>query len=227
MQVLVVAAHHDDEVMGCGGTIARHAAAGDQVHLLIMADGVTSRDDPGLATSGLEYRNDACRAAANILGISTVQQLGYPDNAMDTLPLLEVVKQVESVVRRILPHTIYTHHLGDLNIDHRLTHEAVITACRPQPDECVRRILTFEVLSSTEWQSPSHRSPFVPNHFVEITAHSHTKLKALNCYQAEMRDYPHSRSFQSVEALSRFRGASVGVEMAEAFMVIRDLQFDT
>lgn len=226
MCVLVVAAHPDDEVLGCGGTIARHAASGDPVHLLFMADGIGSRDTLITDNEGVARREKACQVAADALGVTSVTHVGFADNAMDNLPLLEVIKQVELVVDRIKPTTVYTHHASDLNVDHRLTHEAVMTACRPQPGESVRQIYTFEVLSSTEWQSPSQQNAFVPNRFVDTSAYQSEKRRALEAYEEEMRSFPHARSYEAVEALSRYRGASVGMPMAEAFVVMRDLWVD-
>lgn len=228
MRILVVAAHPDDEVLGCGGSIARHVAKGDDVHLLLMADGIGSRSVSSVDSLDLARREQACQRAAVCLGITSVTHAGFPDNAMDGLPLLEVIKRVEAVVEKLEPAIVYTHHSADLNIDHRLTHEAVMTACRPLPGTPVHQILTFEVLSSTEWQSPSLQAvAFTPNRFVDITAYQKIKRAALESYHEEMREYPHARSFEAVDALARYRGASVGVERAEAFMVMRDLWVDS
>lgn len=146
--ILIVAAHTDDEALGCGGTIARHVADGDMAHAVFMADGVSSR--PGAARDNLERRMAAAKQAHEILGLRRVEYLGLPDNRMDSLPLLDVVQALEAVVQAIAPQVIYTHHHGDLNIDHRSTHQAVMTACRPLSGSTIREIYSFEVLSSTE-----------------------------------------------------------------------------
>ena len=135
--------------------------------------------------------------------------------------MLRVVQAIEKKVFDIRPNIIYTHHFGDLNIDHQLTHAAVMTACRPQPNFSVKEIYSFEVLSSTEWQSLGIEKAFIPNYYVDITNTIKLKFLALNSYHEELRDYPHSRSLEAVEALAKYRGASVGVPAAEAFKVER------
>jgi len=217
--ILVVAAHADDEALGCGGTIARHVSEGDSVHLVLMADGVNSRSSV-TNMDAEQRRNHALHTAQKILGISSIECFGFPDNKMDSLPLLDIVKPLESVISKIQPSVIYTHHHGDLNVDHQLTHKAVMTACRPVPGISVREILTFEVVSSTEWSTPSV-APFVPNAFVDITNYLSAKIDALAAYEMEMRSAPHSRCIAHVEALSRHRGNCVGVEAAEGFDVVR------
>jgi LmbE family N-acetylglucosaminyl deacetylase len=221
MEVLVIAAHADDEVLGCGGTIARHAALGDKVHVVFMADGVGARGiDEGTA---LIRRNKARDNALDILGVSNCYSLDLPDNRMDGVSLLDIVQALESIIQRVQPATIYTHHYGDLNVDHRITHQAVITACRPQPGSSVKEILTFEVMSSTEWNSPGG-DPFLPNLFVDISDFLAIKLQALEAYELEMRPSPHSRSIEHLEYLARHRGNSMGMNAAEAFMVMRSLR---
>ena len=216
--VVVVAAHSDDEALGCGGTIARHVAEGDTVHAVFMADGVSSRS--GSAGEELRDRLAAARRAHEILGIQRVEYLGLPDNRMDSTPMLDIVKGLERVLQSMAPEIIYTHHHGDLNVDHRITHQAVMTACRPTPGATVRAIYGFEVLSSTEWATPQ-QDPFLPNAYVDISAFLETKLQAVRAYYTEMREHPHSRSIEHVECLARHRGYSVGVPAAEAFMVTR------
>lgn len=218
--VLVVAAHSDDEAIGCGGTIARHVAEGDEVHLLFMTDGVGSRE---ALDEDAKARLSATHHAAQILGVSTFTNLNFPDNRMDSVPLLDIVKEIEAKISKITPEVVYTHHLGDLNVDHQVTHKAVITACRPQPGFCVKEIYAFEVLSSTEWQSPS-LLPFVPNVFIDIADYLPIKMQALEAYAEEMREAPHTRSFQHLEVLAKHRGYSFGVHAAEALMLVRKLK---
>ena len=218
--VLVVAAHPDDEVLGCGGTIAKHVAAGDEVHVVFMADGVGARGGD-LNQEAIE-REGAMRAAGIVLGTTSTRCLRLPDNQMDSVPLLDIVKALEGVFRKVNPVVVYTHHHGDLNVDHSLTHQAVLTACRPQPGIAVERILSFEVLSSTEWQNPL-LAPFTPQIYSDISAFYGTKLAALNEYSQEIRAAPHSRSTENVAALSSYRGHCVGVDKAEAFMLVREV----
>lgn len=216
--VLVVAAHADDEALGCGGTIARHVEAGDRVDVVFVADGVSSR--PGSGDDDLARRLQATERAQQILGITKSRFLGLPDNRLDSVPLLDIVQSLEAVIAELKPSIVYTHHVGDLNVDHRVTHQAVMTACRPLPSATVREILAFEVLSSTDWGS-SGGDPFIPNYFVDVSSMMSLKLRALEAYSMEMREPPHSRSIVHVAGLAQHRGHCVGVDAAEAFMVIR------
>jgi LmbE family N-acetylglucosaminyl deacetylase len=224
--VLVVAAHPDDEVLGCGGTIARHADAGDAVQVLIVAEGATSRQeqrDRGQAAEELSDLAAAAKAAGAILGAAGVELLDFPDNRLDSLDRLDLIKQIEARITRHQPQVVYVHHAGDVNIDHRRLHEAVVTACRPMPGQPVRRLLSFEVASSTEWQPPGSGPAFQPNWFVDISAQWPRKRQALEAYASEMRPWPHARSIDALEHLARWRGAQVGVEAAEAFCLLRQL----
>jgi len=224
--ILVVAAHPDDEVLGCGGTMARHAEAGDDVHLLILGEGVTARDirrDVAGRQRDLQRLNRAVETAADLLGVVKVHRASFPDNRFDSVDLLDVIKAVEQVFELVKPQRVYTHHAGDLNVDHRITHQAVVTAARPVPGGDVASVLAFEVPSSTDWQGAGSHVPFVPQVYVEITHTLKRKLKALAVYRSEMRPFPHARSLRALEALARVRGATVGVQAAEAFVLVRDV----
>lgn len=220
-KILVVAAHADDEVLGCGGAIARHVAEGDHVHVVFMADGVGSRGEN--EPNQLIIRNCARDKAMKILGVKKFQSLNFPDNRMDSLPLLDIVQTLEPILEKVQPTRVYTHHQGDLNVDHRITNQAVMTACRPLPGSSVREIMTFEVMSSTEWSAPGIAS-FVPNAFIDISHYLPMKLEALAAYDMEMRSVPHSRSVAHIEVLARHRGNCVAVEAAEGFEVVRVLE---
>lgn len=224
--VLVVAAHPDDEALGCGGTVAKWTAAGVAVHVAFIADGVSSRDASSTQAGRqeLETRREAARQACKILSTSEPFFGDIPDNRADTVALLDIVRIVESLVERHRPDTVLTHHFGDLNVDHRCVHQAVMTACRPQQGHPVRTVLCFEVPSSTEWQAPGQRLDFSPNWFEDISATLEVKLQALQAYSGEIRAWPHPRSLRAVEALARWRGATAGCDAAEAFMLGRQLQ---
>jgi len=219
--VLVIAAHTDDEALGCGGTIARHVAEGDKVYAVFIADGVTSRLKAD--QNDLISRNSAAEQARKVLGIHESYYLGLPDNRLDSIPLIVVIQSIEPIISRLQPNIIYTHHSGDLNIDHQITHQAVMTACRPMPGSGLLEIYAFEVVSSTEWATPGH-NPFIPNVFIDISSYIETKQSALACYQTEMRIEPHTRSLKNIEYLARHRGHCVGMYAAEAFMMIRMLK---
>ncbi len=216
--VLVVVAHADDEALGCGGTIARHVAEGDTVYVVFMADGVSSRVDAD--GTALVARNQAAETARVILGVKENFYLGLPDNRMDSIPLIDVVQKLEPIVDMLQPNIVYTHHHGDLNVDHRITHKAVMTACRPLPGSSVRAIYAFEVMSSTEWATTT-AEPFLPNYFVDISGYLAKRNDVFNAYHMEMRKAPHSRSIEHLTNLASHRGQSVGILAAEAYMSLR------
>jgi len=219
-KVLIVAAHSDDEALGCGGTIARHVAHGDTVEAVFLADGVTSRD--GSVAADVSRRFIAAESAQKILGIANSYHLGLPDNRLDSLPLIDIVQPLEKIISDAKPDIVYTHHHGDLNIDHRIACQAVLTACRPLPDYRIRAIYSYEVVSSTDW-GVGRDSGFMPNVYVDISIHLQKKIEALHAYDAEMRNFPHARSYEHVKTLARHRGNSVGLPAAEAFVLIREV----
>ena len=214
-KILVIVAHPDDEVLGCGATIAQHTENGDKVQVVFTADGFSSRE----VEDG--ERNLPATEVADILGCENPIFLDFPDNKLDAVPLLSIVKEIEKNINDFQPSIVYTHYFGDLNIDHQITHKSVITACRPQPDFCVKEIYSFETLSATHWQSSSMTNTFNPNYFVDVSGFMKQKIKALQCYDNEMRDYPHARSYKAVESLAKFRRGVIGAQDAEAFVVER------
>ncbi|BAN36702.1 N-acetylglucosaminyl-phosphatidylinositol de-N-acetylase family protein [Sulfuricella denitrificans skB26] len=222
--ILVLAAHPDDEVLGCGGTLAKLADEGATIHVAFLADGVFSREgDAGVQQAELTARRAAAQKACDILGVKSVFFGEFPDNRMDTIALLDIIKPIEALIARYHPDTVFTHHAGDVNVDHRRTHEAIVTACRPQCGHPVKTVLCFEVPSSTEWQLPGSAPVFSPNWFVDISNTLDRKLAALNAYAAELHAWPHPRSLQGVLHLAHWRGATVGVDAAEAFILGRQL----
>lgn len=216
--ILVLAAHPDDEILGCGGTIARHIAEGDKVYVHFMTDGVGARGENPQAS---QQRHTAAQAAADLLGISQLIFSNFPDNRMDSVPLLDIVKEIESSIQKISANIIYTHFSGDLNIDHQITHRAVMTACRPVSHCPVKAIYSFEVLSSTEWSHSMGEQAFIPNYIVAIDNYIQKKEAALQCYHQELREAPHSRSSEAIINLAKHRGQTHGFGFAEAFMVQR------
>jgi len=224
--VLVIAAHPDDEVLGCGGTMAKHAMSGDVVYSVILAEGMTSRDpsrDRVKHADALTRLGEAARKANEILGVAALELIDFPDNRMDSVDRLDITKKVEACIEKYKPDIVYTHHVGDVNIDHRCIHDAVVTACRPLPGKHVTTVLFFEVASSTEWQPPGSAPSFAPNWFVDVSETLETKLKALEAYEIEMREWPHPRSLRAVSHLAHWRGATIGVEAAEAFVLGRHI----
>ncbi len=218
--VLVCAAHPDDEILGCGATMARHARAGDAVHAIILGRGVSSRGDDRAASEALEA---AARRANAIVGVASLRLFDFPDNRMDTIDRLMIAKCVEEEMARVRPSIVYTHHRSDLNVDHGRVADAAAVAARPLPGASVASLLFFEVASSTEWRPAGVAVPFEPNWFVDVSATLEVKLAALREYAAEMRAFPHPRSLVAVEHLARWRGATIGVAAAEAFVTGRHI----
>ena len=218
VQVLVVAAHPDDEALGCGGALLHHLQRGHRIHLLFLTDGVSARG----SDTNASQRRKASKRVSKLLRASSHTQLDFPDNMLDTVPLLELARSIEGVAIKCRPDVIYTHHLGDLNIDHRRCGEAVLTAFRPLPNANFSAIYGFEVQSSTEW-SPRHC--FRPTHFVNITNYLEEKKKLLSEYAEELREFPHPRSLEAVHALATWRGSAAGFDAAEAFETLNSRWF--
>jgi len=220
MKVLVVAAHPDDEILGVGGTVATHVDRGDDVTLAVMCEGVSIRYDP-------ERHDEVVRqahGAASILGVTDLVLKNLPDQRLDTIPLGQVIGEVEALVRDRRPEIVYTHFGGDINRDHQVIAEAVLVATRPYAAPSVREILMFETPSSTEWGSSQLLPAFDPSVFVDISAVIDRKVEAFLCYSAEVVDYPHPRSDRALRARAQFWGNRVNREMAEAFTVVRSLR---
>ena len=219
-RILVVVAHPDDEVLGCGGTIARHIEDGCEVALLVLTDGVGARGDDIVASN---VRKLELQKSAQVLGISTYFQLNMPDNKLDSIPTLEVIEAIAPILTSIDPDIIYTHFLYDLNQDHSAVARAIQILTRPIFPIRVESILMMEVISSTEW-SFSEKYPFSPNHFVVLDKHQiDLKLRALSCYASELRLPPHPRRIEHALVVAQYRGAQSGCEFAEAFMLLRSV----
>lgn len=224
--VLVVAAHPDDEVLGVGGTAARYAAAGDWVYALILGEGQTSRgahrEDIDRAVVAELHQNTL--ESAKAVGYQDVFFADFPDNRFDQVDLLDIVKAVERQIQQLQPQIVYTHYSGDLNIDHQYTARAVLTATRPIGAYCVEEIYAFETLSSSEWNFDYSAQPaFCPNVFVDISAYYAQKEQAMKCYISELCQFPHPRSLEGMDVLSKTRGMAAGMERAEAFMLLRKM----
>lgn len=226
MNVLILAAHPDDEVLGCGGTIARLADAGHAVHIAVLGEGITSRYATREAARQTELTAlQACsRAAAGVLGATDLFLHDLPDNRFDTVPLLEVVKHIESLIERLQPEVVYTQHGGDLNIDHAVTFRATLTATRTLAGCPVRRLYAYAVPSSTEVAFGQFAPVFQPNVFVDIGATLDRKIEAMACYESERRVYPHPRSPEALRAIAQTWGSTSGLAAAEAFQLIREIQ---
>ena len=217
--ILVIASHPDDEAIGCGASIARHIDEGDKVCIITLTNGVNSRDD--VQTKDAQERNEAAVNSINSLGAKWLGSGDFPDNKMDSIPLIDVVKFSESVKESFYPDIIYVHSPTDLNIDHRIAASATLTAYRPQPNEKYSEIRFFEISSSTDYTVKQLEDSFEPNLYINIDNYWENKLKALKFYDMEMHPDPHSRSYKKIKSLAEFRGAQSGMKLAEAFQVVR------
>ncbi len=221
--VLVVVAHSDDETIGMGGTIKRHVNKGDKVIIMSMTNGVGSRENSN--PNEINKRLIASEKASKILGFSWIERYNYPDNEMDTCSTLDIVKNIEKAKIKYRPSIVYFHSEADLNVDHRILSSAVLTAFRPQPGEHCRELRVFEVPSATDYGDESITGKFAPNLYIDISVTWPYKLSALKAYSKEIRDYPHSRSLEAIKNLAKIRGNQNGLNMAEAFQIIRKIEF--
>ena len=235
MRVLVIAAHPDDEVLGVGGTMLKHAKNGDFVKVIILATGITSRMKSGYESSSkyelnssesknmkkeIELLRTNAKKACKTLNVTKTEFYDLPDNEMDSIPLLQIVKIIENEIQKEKPDRIYTHHYGDLNIDHRLCYNACLTACRPISKQ-TPELICFEIASSTEWNYPYS---FNPNYFVKIEKQLDKKIKAMEMYEHEIRSFPHPRSAKNLQNVAARWGSVSGTNYAEAFEIIRKIE---
>ncbi|MDO8264858.1 MAG: PIG-L deacetylase family protein [Candidatus Parcubacteria bacterium] len=225
-KILIIAAHPDDEVLGCGGTIAKYAKAGDKVYCLILNKGKEARSGKKKFSIRKEQSilQEEAERSAKILGIAEMFFENFPDQKYDAVPLLNIIKAIEKIKEEIKPNIIFTHYAEDLNLDHRITFQAVLTACRPLKQETVKRIYSFEIPSSSEWGIPKRKNYFVPNVFEDILDTFPVKVKALESYKSELREYPHPRSAKGIEIVARRWGLVAGKKFVEAFELVREIK---
>lgn len=218
-QILVIAPHPDDEVLGCGGAIARHTDCGDDVHIAVV-----TRADPELYPDDDEdaFRQEV-QAAHRMLGVASTTYLDFPAPRLDTIPGHRLADAISQLIRQIQPHTVYLPHHGDIHADHQQVHQATLVAARPINGCSVRQLLCYETLSETEWSPPRADTVFTPTVFIDIEHYLTTKLKAMACYSTELKEFPHPRSLDALAALAKLRGASAGLIAAEAFAVVRQI----
>ncbi len=220
-RVLVIVAHTDDESFGCGGFIKK-LSSNNNVKAISFTNGIGSRSNQKI--SDFKFRKDASIKASKILGFKWLKQYNYPDNELDKISLLEIIRVIEENKKKFKPHVILTHNFSDLNIDHRKIAEAVLTAFRPEPKERLELFLTFEVPSATDYRVLRNKKNFIPNYFVNIEKFIEKKIKAIKCYKKEVKKYPHSRSIIGVKNLNKLRGNQSGLKYSEAFEIIRKIE---
>ncbi len=219
MNILVIATHPDDEVLGCGGVIARHVAANDNVYVLVVTRGIPEI----FPANQIEETRRELQLAHSILGVKHVEFLDFPAPKLDTVPEYVLANAIRDSIMKIQPKTIYLPHHGDLHGDHRAVNHAALVAARPINGLSVWRLLCYETLSETEWALPFGMDAFIPTVFVDISAFLEQKLRAMSCYRSQLKEPPHPRSLQTIESLARLRGSTVGLPAAEAFMLVREI----
>jgi LmbE family N-acetylglucosaminyl deacetylase len=220
MNILVVAAHPDDEVLGCGGVIARHVSRGDRVDVVVVTRGAPDLYDE----NQVKTLRKELEAAHALLGISAVHFLDFPAPRLDLIPSHELADAIGAHITSIRPDIVYIPHRGDLHSDHRCVFSASLVAARPIGSRVVRRLLSYETLSETEWAAPIAEDAFLPSVFVDIRGQLEKKKQAMAAYRSQLREFPHPRSLQGVESLARLRGSTAGVPAAEAFQLIREIE---
>ena len=224
MEVLVIAAHPDDEVLGLGGTISKLAAEGNVIHHLIITDGSSQQylGNPKLKDIIEEKKRETCECAS-ILGIKTIDYASFPDMKLDTVPHVQINECIERTISKYSIEMVFTHFYGDVNKDHRCVFESSIVATRPFVGQTVKTVLLYKTPSSTEWNYQSTESSFSPNVYVNITDFEKNKLRAISCYKRELRQYPHPRSLKAIEQMDCCCGTTICAEFAESFILVRGI----
>lgn len=222
MKILVIAPHPDDEVLGCGGTIKKYSEDGNDVFLCVATKAYT----PEWSEDFIKERKNEINSAVKVLGINKVFSLDFPTVKLDTVPQKELNDKISEVVKKIDPEIIFIPFSGDINKDHKLVSESALVALRPKPESSAKKIFYYEVLSETEWAKPAQKieDVFVPNYYEDISNYLDAKLKAMQCYKSELKEYPHPRSLEGIKILAQKRGMEVGKKYAEAFMLIREIK---
>lgn len=217
-KIAAIFAHPDDEILGCGATLSKYSERGSEINVLLLTNGYKSRESNKFSK---EEFNKQIESSLTKIGCSSFKKCDFPDNKMDSIPMLEIVKEIENFLLKKKPDTIFTHFSGDLNIDHRIVFNAVITAARPISFK--GKIYSTEVNSSTEWNYSNN--VFKPNVYESVDNHIDKKIEAMKIHKNELEDWPHPRSIEGIKHLSKLRGQEVGLNCAEAFMLIRQIKF--
>jgi LmbE family N-acetylglucosaminyl deacetylase len=218
MKVLVIATHPDDEILGCGGTLARHVASGDDVQAVVVTRGAEDIYAPETVARG---RAELARAHT-VVGINKCHYLDFPAPKLDNVPNYKIAESIKKVFTDFNPAVVYLPHRGDIHIDHRAVYQATLVAARPHRDTSIKKLLCYETLSETDWAPPSADDAFVPTVYVDITPYVDIKMQAMECYKSQLKEPPHSRTIDALRALAKLRGSTVGFEWAETFMLVRE-----
>lgn len=222
MKILVIAPHPDDEVLGCGGTIKKYTSMGDHVYLCIATRAYT----PDWTEEFIINRKKEIELSVKALGINKLFLLDFPTVKLDTISQKEINDSISKVVQETKPEIVFIPFAGDINKDHKLIFEASLVALRPKLESSVKKVYCYEVLSETEWAKPAQKieDVFMPNYYEDISDYLEDKIKAMECYKSEVKDYPHPRSLGGIKVLAQKRGIESGLKLAEAFMIIREIK---
>lgn len=220
MKVLVIAPHPDDEVLGCGGTIAKHVASGNEVYVCIVTKGM----EPLFSKDQVDAVREECRKANEMLGVKEVVFLDFPAAMLEEVPRYKLNDAISNAIQTIKPEEVYIPHRGDMQLDHKMIVDASMVALRPKYKHVVKRIYAYETLSETGWDIPNETNAFIPNAYNDITDSLESKIEAMKCYESQLADYPNARSIGAVKALAMYRGSTVSVKAAESFSLVRELK---
>lgn len=221
----MLAPHADDEVLGCGGVIARHVHDGDETAVAILTNAALGAPDKYSPAEIMQLREEA-RSAHLVMGVHNTLFEDLPAPRLDTVPMFRIVDTITRIIKRQQPHVVYIPHCDDLHLDHWAINRAAQVACRPRSGSTVRRLLAYETPSETEWGNVRPGEAFVPNWFVDISRFLEQKLRAMQCYASQLKSFPDPRSLEGIKALATWRGATAGFEAAESFMLIRERNVD-
>lgn len=220
MRILVIAPHPDDEIIGVGGTIAKRAKAGDEVYVCV----VTKGQEPMFRREFIEQGRRECRKADARLGVKATFFLDFPAVMLETVPRYELNGKIAEVVQRIKPDEVYIPHRGDMQMDHQMVVDAAMVAVRPRGDYYPQRVYAYETLSETGWNIPNTVNEFIPTVYEDISGFLEAKLEAMSVFESQLAQFPAARSLGAIEALAKYRGATINVNAAEAFSVIREIK---
>lgn len=227
MNVLVFAPHADDEILGCGGTIARHTAEGDQVYVCVVTRGKPPvyKVSEELLKSQPHNRMEEVEASNKCLGIVKTFFLQYPAVMLETVPRHELNKSIMEVINQVKPEVVYIPHYGDMQKDHEITSEAVMVAVRPTSAHRIKKVYAYETLSETEWNICNSKNAFLPDTYINIEPYLENKLDAIQCHDSQVRPFPHPRSLETITALAQLRGSVMCCKAAEAFSLVREYRY--
>lgn len=220
MRVLVIAPHPDDEIIGVGGTIAKRAKDGDEVYVCV----VTKGKSPLFNDEFIEQGRKECRKADKKLGVKETIFLDFPAVMLETVPRYEFNGKISEVVNLIKPDEVYIPHRGDMQIDHQMVVDAAMVAVRPRGNNYPKRVYAYETLSETGWNIPNIVNEFIPTVYEDITDTYEVKLEAMAIFESQLSTFPEARSIGAIEALAKYRGATVSVKAAEAFSLVREVK---